>query len=345
MRSTRIQPIVPRVRCGGAIAEVWTPPSVTRVIVQGGRFRTGSQPMPLARGVTVLGGHEASGEDAPVPWTGRRCVAGQHRRGFVSAARRARSMGDDPRRKHRQPVVDPFARRTRAQRYRLLPSLRRAAGEALHRRLLGSARRRQVLLPGHPSSVHDGRAVHLRSRRAGRRRVQAPRQDEGGDLRPLLGLSSRGAYAARFPEKVAAYVGSGQIGDWAAGESAFVLTHPHAPHRGIRHPRRHGPGMEAQASPAHPLLATGTPNSSLSPLLPHPYEPHSGSRPLTQARLKHGGPGIPCPPPSRNWESHSSVTLPGRSSTSWVSIPTVCAPWRSVGGLRNSSGEGWDARP
>jgi len=33
-------------------------------------------------------------------------------------------------------------------------------------------------------------------------------------------------YAARFPEKVAAYVGSGQIGDWAAGESlsyAFVL--------------------------------------------------------------------------------------------------------------------------
>jgi pimeloyl-ACP methyl ester carboxylesterase len=27
-------------------------------------------------------------------------------------------------------------------------------------------------------------------------------------------------YAARFPEKVAVYVGSGQIGDWAAGESA-----------------------------------------------------------------------------------------------------------------------------
>jgi pimeloyl-ACP methyl ester carboxylesterase/hypothetical membrane protein len=27
-------------------------------------------------------------------------------------------------------------------------------------------------------------------------------------------------YAARFPEKVAAYVGSGQIGDWAAGEAA-----------------------------------------------------------------------------------------------------------------------------
>lgn len=33
-------------------------------------------------------------------------------------------------------------------------------------------------------------------------------------------------YAARFPEKVAAYVGSGQIGDWPAGESssyAFAL--------------------------------------------------------------------------------------------------------------------------
>ena len=34
-------------------------------------------------------------------------------------------------------------------------------------------------------------------------------------------------YAARFPEKVAAYVGSGQIGDWSAGESssyAFALA-------------------------------------------------------------------------------------------------------------------------
>jgi len=34
-------------------------------------------------------------------------------------------------------------------------------------------------------------------------------------------------YAARFPQKVAAYVGSGQIGDWAAGESlsyAFALA-------------------------------------------------------------------------------------------------------------------------
>jgi len=34
-------------------------------------------------------------------------------------------------------------------------------------------------------------------------------------------------YAARFPDKVAAYVGSGQIGDWPAGESlsyAFVLA-------------------------------------------------------------------------------------------------------------------------
>jgi len=34
-------------------------------------------------------------------------------------------------------------------------------------------------------------------------------------------------YAARFPEKVAAYVGSGQVGDWPAGESssyAFVLA-------------------------------------------------------------------------------------------------------------------------
>jgi pimeloyl-ACP methyl ester carboxylesterase len=37
-------------------------------------------------------------------------------------------------------------------------------------------------------------------------------------------------YAARFPEKVAAYVGSGQLGDWAAAESAsyeFALSEAH----------------------------------------------------------------------------------------------------------------------
>ncbi len=37
-------------------------------------------------------------------------------------------------------------------------------------------------------------------------------------------------YAARFPEKVAAYIGSGQIGDWPAGESlsySFALAEAH----------------------------------------------------------------------------------------------------------------------
>jgi pimeloyl-ACP methyl ester carboxylesterase len=42
-------------------------------------------------------------------------------------------------------------------------------------------------------------------------------------------------YAARFPEKVAAYVGSGQIGDWASGESAsYAFALAEAQRRGKR---------------------------------------------------------------------------------------------------------------
>jgi pimeloyl-ACP methyl ester carboxylesterase len=42
-------------------------------------------------------------------------------------------------------------------------------------------------------------------------------------------------YAARFPEKVAAYVGSGQIGDWAAAESAsYAFALSEARRRGNR---------------------------------------------------------------------------------------------------------------
>ena len=46
-------------------------------------------------------------------------------------------------------------------------------------------------------------------------------------------------YAARFPEKVAAYVGSGQIGDWAAGESAsYEFALAEAQRRGNRRAMR-----------------------------------------------------------------------------------------------------------
>lgn len=53
-------------------------------------------------------------------------------------------------------------------------------------------------------------------------------------------------YAARFPEKVAAYVGSGQIGDWAAGESAsyaFALAEAQRldKHRAVTKLRAIGP--------------------------------------------------------------------------------------------------------
>jgi pimeloyl-ACP methyl ester carboxylesterase len=53
-------------------------------------------------------------------------------------------------------------------------------------------------------------------------------------------------YAARFPEKVAAYVGSGQIGNWAAGESAsyaFALAEAQrlGKHRAVKRLRAIGP--------------------------------------------------------------------------------------------------------
>jgi pimeloyl-ACP methyl ester carboxylesterase len=53
-------------------------------------------------------------------------------------------------------------------------------------------------------------------------------------------------YAARFPEKVTAYVGSGQIGDWAAGESAsyaFALAEAQrlGKHRAVKKLRAIGP--------------------------------------------------------------------------------------------------------
>ena len=61
--------------------------------------------------------------------------------------------------------------------------------------------------------------VEFVRKRAGKSKVAIFGHSWGSVLGPL--------YAARFPEKVAVYVGSGQIGDWAASESAsyaFVLA-------------------------------------------------------------------------------------------------------------------------
>src|SRR5437867_12809438 len=60
-------------------------------------------------------------------------------------------------------------------------------------------------------------------------------------------------YAARFPEKVAAYVGSGQIGDWAAGESAsyaFALAEAQrlGKHRAVKKLRAIGPPLHTAES-------------------------------------------------------------------------------------------------
>src|SRR5205085_6486016 len=61
--------------------------------------------------------------------------------------------------------------------------------------------------------------------------VDAVRERLGADKVVIFGHSWGSVlgvlYAARFPEKVAAYVGSGQIGDWPAAEAgsyAYALT-------------------------------------------------------------------------------------------------------------------------
>jgi pimeloyl-ACP methyl ester carboxylesterase len=61
--------------------------------------------------------------------------------------------------------------------------------------------------------------VEVVRKRVGKKKVTIFGHSWGSVLGPL--------YAARFPEKVAAYVGSGQIGDWPASESssyAFALA-------------------------------------------------------------------------------------------------------------------------
>jgi len=69
-------------------------------------------------------------------------------------------------------------------------------------------------------------------------------------------------YAARFPEKVAAYVGSGQIGNWAAGESAsYAFALAEAERLGDRSALRN---LRAIGPPPHSPEALWTERSLLS---------------------------------------------------------------------------------
>ncbi|MFN8164372.1 MAG: alpha/beta hydrolase, partial [Solirubrobacterales bacterium] len=71
-------------------------------------------------------------------------------------------------------------------------------------------------------------------------------------------------YAARFPERVAAYVGSGQIGDWAAGESAsYEFALAEARRQGNRRAERK---LRAIGPPPHEPAALWTQRTWLSRL-------------------------------------------------------------------------------
>jgi pimeloyl-ACP methyl ester carboxylesterase len=71
-------------------------------------------------------------------------------------------------------------------------------------------------------------------------------------------------YAARFPEKVEAYVGSGQIGDWAAAESAtYTFALAEAERRGKR---RAAKKLRAIGPPPHTAESLWTQRTVLSGL-------------------------------------------------------------------------------
>jgi pimeloyl-ACP methyl ester carboxylesterase len=71
-------------------------------------------------------------------------------------------------------------------------------------------------------------------------------------------------YAARFPDRVAAYVGSGQIGDWAAAESAtYAFAVAEAERRGKR---RIASKLRAIGPPPHTATSLWTQRTCLSRL-------------------------------------------------------------------------------
>jgi pimeloyl-ACP methyl ester carboxylesterase len=108
----------------------------------------------------------------------------------------------------------------------------RGAGKSFDEAIPGSSMTAEQLL-----ADLDELVEHVRAR-LGRRQVVIFGHSWGAVLGVL--------YAARFPDKVAAYVGSGQIGDWAAAESAsYAFAVAEAvrlgSHRALRKLRAIGP--------------------------------------------------------------------------------------------------------
>ena len=101
--------------------------------------------------------------------------------------------------------------------------------------------------------------------------VEAVRKRVGKKKVAIFGHSWGSAlgvlYAARFPEKVAAYVGSGQIGNWPAGESAsyaFVLAEAQR-----RNDRKALKQLRAIGPPPHTAKSLWTQRTWLSRLEGH----------------------------------------------------------------------------
>ena len=144
-------------------------------------------------------------------------------------------MGDDPRRERRQPAVDPAARRAGLSEtgffrhfnapleksFTVVYWDQRGAGKSFDRKIPRSSMTVEQFI----SDLDE--LVDAVCSRLGKTKVAIFGHSWGSALGVL--------YAARFPEKVAAYVGSGQIGDWAAGESAsYAFALAEAQRRGKR---------------------------------------------------------------------------------------------------------------
>jgi pimeloyl-ACP methyl ester carboxylesterase len=129
-------------------------------------------------------------------------------------------VGDDSWRERRQPSVDPVARRAGLERDGFLPYFNaplKRSFTAVYWDQRGAGKSFDRSIPRSSMTVEQficdlDELIDAICQRLDKSKVAIFGHSWGSALGAL--------YAARFPEKVAAYVGCGQIGDWAAAEAS-----------------------------------------------------------------------------------------------------------------------------
>ena len=153
----------------------------------------------------------------------------------LSPPGRARSVGDDPRRERRQSAVDPSAWRAGLSGDAPFPHFNAPLEKSftvVYWEQRGTDKSFDRKIPISSMTVEQFIAdldelVDAVRKRLGKDKVAIYGHSWGSALGVL--------YAARFPDKVAAYVGTGQIGDWPASElSSYAFTLAEAERRNNR---------------------------------------------------------------------------------------------------------------